>query len=31
MDTVPNTVEKWYLQALHFKHVWEKTNKIAKG
>ena len=31
MDTVPNTVEKWYLQALHFKHVWEKTNKITKG
>lgn len=31
MDTVPNTVEKWYTQTLHFKHVWEKTNKIAKG
>ena len=31
MDTVPSTVEKWYLQALHFKHIWEKTNEIAKG
>ena len=31
MDTVPTTVEKWYTQALHFKHVWEKTNNIAKG
>ena len=31
MDTIPNTIEKWYLQTLHFKHVWEKTNEIAKG
>ena len=31
MDTVPTTVEKWYIQALHFKHVWEKTNNITKG
>lgn len=31
MDTVPTTIEKWYTQALHFKHVWEKTNDIAKG
>ena len=31
MDTVPDTIEKWYLQMLHFKHVWEKTNEIAKG
>ena len=22
MDTVPTTIEKWYTQALHFKHVW---------
>ena len=31
MDTVPTTVDKWYTQALHFKHIWEKTNEIAKG
>ena len=31
MDTVPTTMEKWYLQTLYFKHVWERTNKIAKG
>ena len=31
MDTVPSTIEKWYLQTLHFKHVGEKTNEIAKG
>ena len=31
MDTVPTTMEKWYLQTLHFKHVWERTNEIAKG
>ena len=31
IDTVPTTVDKWYTQALHFKHIWEKTNEIAKG
>ena len=31
MDTVPNTIDKWYQQTLHFQHVWEKTNEIAKG
>lgn len=31
MDTIPTTVQKWYTQALHFKHVWEKINDIAKG
>ena len=31
MDTVLTTMEKWYLQTLHFKHVWERTNEIAKG
>ena len=31
MDTVPTTIEKWCIQALHFKHVWEKTNNITKG
>ena len=31
MDTVPNNIDKWYQQTLHFQHVWEKTNEIAKG
>ena len=31
MDTVPNTIEKWYQATLHFQHVWEKTNEIARG
>ena len=31
MDNVPTTMEKWYQQTLHFKQVWERTNKIAKG
>ena len=31
MDTVPNHIDKWYQQTLHFQHVWEKTNEIAKG
>ena len=31
MDTVPDTVEKWYTQALHFKLVWERADNIAKG
>ena len=31
MDTIPTTIEKWYLQTLHFKHVWERTNEITKG
>ena len=31
MDTVPTTIDKWYLTTLHFQHVWEKTNEIAKG
>lgn len=31
MDTVPDTIEKWYTQALHFKLVWEKANSITKG
>ena len=31
MDIVPTTMEKWYQQTLHFKQVWERTNKIAKG
>ena len=31
MDMVPTTINKWYQQTLHFQHVWEKTNKIAKG
>ena len=31
MDTVPTTMEKWYQQTLHFKQVWERTNKITKG
>ena len=31
MDTVPTTIDKWYQQTLHFQHVWEKTNEIAKG
>ena len=30
MDTVPNNIDKWYQQTLHFQHVWEKTNEIAK-
>ena len=30
MDTVPDTVEKWYTQALHFKLVWEWADNIAK-
>ena len=31
MDTVPNTIEKWYQATLRFQHVWEKTNEIARG
>ena len=31
MDNIPTTMEKWYLQTLHFKHVWKRTNEIAKG
>ena len=31
MDTVPNTIEKWYQATLCFQHVWEKTNEIARG
>ena len=31
MDTVPTTIDKWYQQTLHFQHVWEKMNEIAKG
>ena len=31
MDTILTTMEKWYQQTLHFKHVWERTNEIAKG
>ena len=31
MDTVPTTIDKWYQTTLRFQHVWEKTNKIAKG
>ena len=31
MDTVPDTIEKWYTQALPLKHVWEKANDIVKG
>ena len=31
MDIVPTTMEKWYQQTLHFKQVWERTNKITKG
>ena len=31
MDTVPDTIEKWYQATLRFQHVWEKTNEIAKG
>ena len=31
MDIVTTTMEKWYQQTLHFKQVWERTNKIAKG
>ena len=31
MDIIPTTMEKWYQQTLHFKQVWERTNKIAKG
>ena len=31
MDTVPVTIEKWYQATLRFQHVWEKTNKIARG
>ena len=31
MDTVPNTIDKWYQATLCFQHVWEKTNEIAKG
>ena len=31
MDTVPDTIDKWYQATLRFQHVWEKTNEIAKG
>ena len=31
MDTVPDTIDKWYQATLCFQHVWEKTNEIAKG
>ena len=31
MDTVPNTIEKWYQATLRFQHVQEKTNEIARG
>ena len=31
MDTVPDTIEKWYKATLRFQHVWEKTQEIAKG
>ena len=31
MDTVPDTIEKWYQATLRFQHVWEKTQEIAKG
>ena len=31
MDTVPNTIDKWYQATLRFQHVWEKTNEIVKG
>ena len=31
MDTVPDTIEKWYQATLRFQHIWEKTNEIAKG
>ena len=31
MDTVPNTIDKWYQATLRFQHVWEKTNEIARG
>ena len=31
MDTVPNTIDKWYQATLRFQHVQEKTNEIARG
>ena len=31
MDTVPDTIEKWYQATLRFQHVQEKTNEIARG
>ena len=31
MDTVPDSIEKWYQVTLRFQHIWEKTNEIAKG
>ena len=31
MDTVPDTIDKWYQVTLRFQHIWEKTNEIAKG
>ena len=31
MDTVPDTIDKWYQATLCFQHVWEKTNEIARG
>ena len=31
MDTVPNTINKWYQATLRFQHVQEKTNEIARG
>ena len=30
MDTVPDTAEEWYTQALHFKLVWEWADNITK-
>ena len=31
MDTVPDTIDKWYQATLRFQHVQEKTNEIARG
>ena len=31
MDTVPDTIDKWYQTTLRFQHVQEKTNEIARG
>ena len=31
MDTVPDTIEKWYKQAMHFKVQWNKANSIKRN
>ena len=30
MDTVPDTIEKWYKQAIHFKIQWNKADAVKK-